>query len=618
MLLHTHIYIYMLRVSFSARIVESRSDRSTDKKFFHPGSNCRADSVEGKLLPMGHFSLSIGFCALFSHSTDSCQCSNRRRMLTSLLLVLIFYRQSVFAASSSSAFGISAPVPLSAEAFSLLGDAPAWTRSTNRNVSERSSSSHSTANGGGINGMATIKQPSNSQQSADLCDQLHLTPRQKQMCVQGGDGLAETLLEAAIRMSVYTCQQQFEYERWNCTHGHSRMLTLKKAYKETAALYAFSAAGVAHAVARACAAGRLRKCHCAEADNEVETRQTWRWGGCGDNLAYGRSFATKFLDSGSIDKTRPNNGGKPRPGGTNKDSSKLNKKKKAPKPTMMEDNIHAEMEAVSRALRRWRRTITSNTALAHSSRMRKASSMESGGGNFLANGPSHPSINKGASKIGGKKPKNESQRQRINRHNNAVGMKVVEQLVKRTCKCHGVSGSCSVKTCWNQLAVFSETAAVIKNKYDNAVQVNVEIRENASHLRTVSSTSSKNQESNRILPQSRAKKATDQLDDATVAALARNTGSNSGGPVMNGGDRIDRKELIYQQKSPDFCVANPLGPGTTDRQCLRGENCDILCCGRGYNVHRLTVSTPCKCKLILCCQVECQNCLVEKTIHTCK
>lgn len=43
-----------------------------------------------------------------------------------------------------------------------------------------------------------------------------------------------------------------------------------------------------------------------------------------------------------------------------------------------------------------------------------------GGGNFVANGP-HP-INK--SKAGGKKQKNESQRQRINRHNNAVGMKV--------------------------------------------------------------------------------------------------------------------------------------------------------------------------------------------------
>jgi hypothetical protein len=126
-------------------------------------------------------------------------------------------------------FRISAPVPLSAEALSLLGDAPAWTRSTNRNVSERSSSSHSTANGGGINGMATIKQPSNHQQSADLCDQLHLTPRQKQMCVQGGDGLAETLLEG--KSSVYTSIQVFEllFPFWwsflliESSHSHVRV-----------------------------------------------------------------------------------------------------------------------------------------------------------------------------------------------------------------------------------------------------------------------------------------------------------------------------------------------------------------------------------------------------------
>lgn len=179
-------------------------------------------------------------------------------------------------------------------------------------------------------------------------------------------------------------------------------------------------------------------------------------------------------------------------------------------------------------------------------------------------------------------------------------------MVNRTCKCHGVSGSCSVKTCWHKLAVFSDTASVIKSKYDNAIQVNVEIQENSSHLRLATS-SSKNQESNRILPQSRAKKATEQLVDQP--SVSRN-------PVVN--ERIDRKELIYQQRSPDFCVANPLGPGTTDRQCLRGDNCEILCCGRGYNVHRLIVTKPCKCKFIRCCRVECENCLVEKTIHTCK
>ena len=92
-----------------------------------------------------------------------------------------------------------------------------------------------------------------------------------------------------------------------------------KAYRETAILYAFSAAGVAHAVARACAAGRLRKCHCAEADNEVETRQTWQWGGCGDNLAYAKAFAKKFLDAGG--------GGR---GGGGK-ASKLGKSKKQKK-----------------------------------------------------------------------------------------------------------------------------------------------------------------------------------------------------------------------------------------------------------------------------------------------
>ena len=85
-------------------------------------------------------------------------------------------------------FRISAPVPLAVEALSLLGDG-GWTRNAGRNVSERhpTSSTHSV-------GTSTAKQSSNHQ-SAELCDQLHLTARQKQMCVQEGEGLAETLLE---------------------------------------------------------------------------------------------------------------------------------------------------------------------------------------------------------------------------------------------------------------------------------------------------------------------------------------------------------------------------------------------------------------------------------------
>lgn len=76
------------------------------------------------------------------------------------------------------------------------------------------------------------------------------------------------------------------------------------AYKETAVLEAFSAAGVKHAISRGCAAGHLKKCHCAEAGNIVETRQTWKWGGCGDNLSYGHSFTTKFFGGGPMKSIR--------------------------------------------------------------------------------------------------------------------------------------------------------------------------------------------------------------------------------------------------------------------------------------------------------------------------
>ena len=204
--------------------------------------------------------------------------------------------------------------------------------------------------------------------------------------------------------------------------------------------------------------------------------------------------------------------------------------------------------------------------------------------------------------------------------------------MNRTCKCHGVSGSCSVRTCWHQLAAFSETAALIKRKYDAAVQVSAEIQENSSHLKKSSSSSSSSasstttsssmsavmkDESNRIIAMgARAKKATEVLAKEDFESSLK---QESGMSNRNGiGARVDKKELVFQQKSPDFCSPSSLGPGTTDRQCLRGDNCEILCCGRGYNVHKTTVTMPCRCKLILCCRVECQNCLVEKTIHTCK
>ena len=38
------------------------------------------------------------------------------------------------------------------------------------------------------------------------------------------------------------------------------------------------------------------------------------------------------------------------------------------------------------------------------------------------------------------------------------------------CKCHGVSGSCSMKTCWRRLGDFNSTAALLRTKYHQAVR----------------------------------------------------------------------------------------------------------------------------------------------------
>ncbi len=134
--------------------------------------------------------------------------------------------------------------------------------------------------------------------------------------------------------------------------------------------------------------------------------------------------------------------------------------------------------------------------------------------------------------------------------------------MNRTCKCHGVSGSCSVRTCWHQLAAFSETAAVIKVKYQVAAQVSSEISENSSHLRSGNQRHPSSSSvvyyqhhhdpvsSNQPATKNRAKKAL--------------KGSN---PTMEPTtmDRqlkqVKKDQLIFQQRSPDYCSASPLGPG---------------------------------------------------------
>lgn len=80
---------------------------------------------------------------------------------------------------------------------------------------------------------------------------------------------------------------------------------------------------------------------------------------------------------------------------------------------------------------------------------------------------------------------------KFNLHNNRVGrivseifleildefiilnycLQIVRKKLKKVCKCHGLSGSCSMRTCWSTLPSFREIGDALRGKYDAGVEV---------------------------------------------------------------------------------------------------------------------------------------------------
>ncbi|XP_051507801.1 protein Wnt-8b [Myxocyprinus asiaticus] len=174
----------------------------------------------------------------------------------------------------------------------------------------------------------------------------------------------------------------------------------------------------------------------------------------------------------------------------------------------------------------------------------------------------------------------------MNLHNNEVGRKAVKGTMQRTCKCHGVSGSCTTQTCWLQLPEFREVGNYLKEKYHRALKV-------------------------------------DLLRGAGNSAASR-------GAIAETFSSISRKELVHLEDSPDYCSENrTLGlPGTEGRECLRkGKNlskwekrsCKRLCgeCGLAVEERRAETVSSCNCKFHWCCAVKCEQCRKTVTKYYC-
>uniref|UniRef100_S4RY37 Protein Wnt n=1 Tax=Petromyzon marinus TaxID=7757 RepID=S4RY37_PETMA len=154
----------------------------------------------------------------------------------------------------------------------------------------------------------------------------------------------------------------------------------------------------------------------------------------------------------------------------------------------------------------------------------------------------------------------------------------VRATMGHVCKCHGVSGSCTLQTCWQQLSELSRVGAHLKERYRRAARLDL--------LRAANSAS------------------------AVVATH---------GAAADALRLLEPDGLAFLEDSPDYCRRNEsLGaPGTLGRECRRGsggagedDSCERLCTACGLRVleRRVRVTSPCNCSFTWCCRVSCQQC----------
>ncbi|XP_067665538.1 protein Wnt-4-like [Haliotis asinina] len=163
----------------------------------------------------------------------------------------------------------------------------------------------------------------------------------------------------------------------------------------------------------------------------------------------------------------------------------------------------------------------------------------------------------------------------MNVWNNGAGRKTIKDNMEFICKCHGVSGSCSVKICWRKMKAFRKIGSALKARFDGASIVRVD--RNRLKLKRLN----KNQK------------------------------------------RPTKRDLVYLEESPDFCNFNPASGslGTRGRKCnktsIAVDGCSLMCCGRGYYTLVKEERDDCDCKFYWCCRVVCKKCTRTVEMHYC-
>ena len=178
-------------------------------------------------------------------------------------------------------------------------------------------------------------------------------------------------------------------------------------------------------------------------------------------------------------------------------------------------------------------------------------------------------------------------------------VQALRDTMTTACKCHGVSGSCSMRTCWVTLPRFRAVGDRLTTRYRRA---------------------------RRVEPIRGRRAMTPVFLRLRRRRPSRRSLSAVKKPV--------RRHLVYLDPSPSYCDPDPVvgSLGTRGRRCNRtagtdgggggavvgAASCDAMCCGRGYDTRLYTRRWQCECTFHWCCKVECRSCSERVEEYTCK
>lgn len=323
-------------------------------------------------------------------------------------------------------------------------------------------------------------------------------------------------------------------------------------------MYAITAAGVSHAITQACSMGELLQCGCELTRSRAPPSPTagpgtegtaWEWGGCGDDVQFGYEKSQQFMDAKS---KKGKNDIRALIDLHNNEAGRLVRlpagRTQHPWVKQTPERFRGRLEVL------WEPLTPS-----------PASSPRPGWRGWAGDAGQGCGCREGT----GRGPGGDGGLSA------AVSPQAVRSYMRTECKCHGLSGSCTLRTCWRKMPHFREVGDRLLERFNGAFKV---------------------------------------------------MGGNDGKTLIPVGDNIkppDKQDLIYSADSPDFCSANRKtgSLGTRGRVCnstaMDTSGCDLLCCGRGHRDETVVLEENCLCRFHWCCVVQCRKCSVRQELSLC-